>query len=121
MKLLFIGDIVGSTGRRAFASAFPELADRFDPDLTVVNGENAAGGVGITEKVAGELLTAGADVITLGNHAFRRREAWDYRDSADRVIRPANYRHSNPGSGSTEPLPTGFEDNVKRRLEPHSF
>lgn len=112
MKLLFIGDIVGSTGRRAFATAFPELEERFSPDLTIINGENAAGGVGITENVAGELFTAGADVITLGNHAFRRREVWDYLDSTDRVIRPANYRHSNPGSGSAVLSAGGLEVGV---------
>jgi len=101
MNLLFIGDVVGSTGRQALAAALPGLREQFHPDLIVVNGENAAGGVGITEKVASELFATGADVITLGNHAFRRREVWDYLDSTDRVIRPANYRHSNPGTGAT--------------------
>lgn len=101
MNLLFIGDVVGSTGRQALATAMPGLRERFDPDLVVVNGENAAGGVGITEKVAGEIFSIGADVITLGNHAFRRREVWGYLDSTDRVLRPANYRRSNPGTGST--------------------
>ncbi len=99
MNLLFIGDVVSSAGRNGLASAMPELRERFSPDLVVVNGENSAGGVGITEGTAAELFEAGADLITLGNHAYRRREAWDYLDDDQRVLRPSNFRHSNPGRG----------------------
>jgi 2',3'-cyclic-nucleotide 2'-phosphodiesterase len=77
----------------------PELRERHQPDLTVVNGENSAGGMGITEKTANALFDAGADVITSGNHVYRHREAYDFLDRAERVIRPANYPHANPGRG----------------------
>jgi metallophosphoesterase (TIGR00282 family) len=100
VKLLFIGDVVGSPGRRGLAAAMPGLRERFDPELTVVNGENSAGGMGITEKTALDIFDAGADVITLGNHTYRHRDAYEYLDRATRVIRPANYRRSNPGRGS---------------------
>ncbi|MBN8866123.1 MAG: TIGR00282 family metallophosphoesterase [Solirubrobacterales bacterium] len=99
MKLLFIGDVVGSPGRRGLASVMPKLRERFQPDLIVVNGENSAGGLGITEKTAKDIFEAGADVITLGNHSYRQRESWEYLDRAERVIRPANYRRANPGRG----------------------
>lgn len=101
MKLLFVGDVVGSPGRRGFAVAMPALRERYEPDLVVVNGENSAGGLGITEKTAGQLFDAGADVITTGNHVFRHRDAYEYLDRAERVIRPANYPLGNPGRGHT--------------------
>jgi metallophosphoesterase (TIGR00282 family) len=100
VKLLFIGDVVGSPGRRGLAAAMPALRERFSPDLSVVNGENSAGGMGITEKTAEEIFSLGADVITLGNHSFRHRDAYEYLDRTERVIRPANYRRANPGHGS---------------------
>jgi metallophosphoesterase (TIGR00282 family) len=99
MKLLFIGDVVGSPGRKGLAAVMPRLRETHSPDLIIVNGENSAGGLGITEKTATEIFACGADVITLGNHSFRQRESWDYLDHADRVIRPANYRRGNPGKG----------------------
>lgn len=99
MKLLFIGDVVGSPGRRGLARTMPSLKERFEPGMIVVNGENSAGGMGITEKTAIEIFETGADVITLGNHTYRHREAYEYLDRADRVIRPANYRRGNPGKG----------------------
>lgn len=77
----------------------PGLRERFSPDLVIVNGENSAGGVGITPGTAAELFSTGADVITLGNHAYRRSEVFDYLDGDDPVIRPANFRKSNPGRG----------------------
>jgi len=100
MKLLFIGDVVGSPGRRGLAAAMPGLRERFTPDLLVVNGENSAGGMGITAKTAEEIFSLGADVITLGNHSYRHRDAYEYLDETERVIRPANYRRGNPGHGS---------------------
>lgn len=99
MKLLFIGDVVGSPGRRGLASVMPALREAHAPDLIVVNGENSAGGLGVTEKTAGEIFASGADVITLGNHTYRQRESWEYLDRATNVIRPANYRRANPGRG----------------------
>jgi hypothetical protein len=99
MKVLFIGDVVGGPGRRGLAAAMPELRERHSPDLTIVNGENSAGGMGITEKTAKALFAAGCDVITTGNHVYRHREAYEFLDRAERVIRPANYPHANPGRG----------------------
>jgi 2',3'-cyclic-nucleotide 2'-phosphodiesterase len=101
MKVLFIGDVVGGPGRRGLAAAMPGLQERISPDLTVVNGENSAGGMGITEKTANALFEAGADVITTGNHVYRHREAYGYLDRSDRVVRPANYPYANPGRGYT--------------------
>jgi 2',3'-cyclic-nucleotide 2'-phosphodiesterase len=101
MRVLFIGDVVGSPGRKGFEKAMPTLRERHSPDLVVVNGENSAGGLGITEGTAEELFAAGADVITTGNHVYRHRDAYEYLDRAERVVRPANYLHSNPGRGHT--------------------
>ncbi len=101
MKVLFIGDVVGGPGRRGLAATMPELRDRFAPDMVVVNGENSAGGMGITEKTAAALFDAGADAITTGNHVYRHREAYGYLDRDNRVVRPANYPHANPGRGYT--------------------
>jgi metallophosphoesterase (TIGR00282 family) len=83
------------------AALLPDLVDQHRPDFVVVNGENAAGGVGITEKTARELLELGADAITLGNHAYRHREAYDFLDREQRVVRPANYPKGSPGRGHT--------------------
>jgi metallophosphoesterase (TIGR00282 family) len=101
MRLLFIGDVVGRPGREALATAMPDLRAERMPDLVVVNGENVAGGVGITKETAEELFAAGADVITLGNHTYRHREVYPYLDSEQRVLRPANFREANPGRGHT--------------------
>jgi metallophosphoesterase (TIGR00282 family) len=100
VKLLFIGDVVGSPGRRGLASLMPGLRERFEPGLVVVNGENSAGGMGVTAKTAEEIFAMGADVITLGNHTYRHREVYGYLDETERIVRPANYRHANPGHGS---------------------
>jgi 2',3'-cyclic-nucleotide 2'-phosphodiesterase len=99
VRLLFIGDVVGRPGREALAAAMPELRAERMPDLVVVNGENVAGGVGITKETAEELFAAGADVITLGNHAYRHREVYPYLQSEGRILRPANFPASNPGRG----------------------
>jgi 2',3'-cyclic-nucleotide 2'-phosphodiesterase len=101
MKVLFIGDVVGGPGRRGLAAVMPSLRERHSPELVVVNGENSAGGMGITERTASELFDAGADVITTGNHVYRHRAVYEYLDRTDRVIRPANYPHANPGKGHT--------------------
>ena len=99
MRVLFIGDVVGGPGRRGLAAAMPGLREEHRPDLVVVNGENSAGGMGITEKTAKAIFDAGAGVITSGNHVYRHREAYGFLDRAERVIRPANYPHANPGRG----------------------
>jgi metallophosphoesterase (TIGR00282 family) len=99
-RILFVGDIVGGIGRRTLATVLPSLRERYAPTFVVVNGENAAGGVGITPKVADELFATGADVITLGNHTYRHREVYDYLDRTDAIVRPANYLRSQPGHGS---------------------
>jgi 2',3'-cyclic-nucleotide 2'-phosphodiesterase len=101
VKLLFIGDVVGGIGRRTMASLLPGLQDEHRPDFVIVNGENAAGGVGITEKTARELLELGADAITLGNHAYRHRDVYEFLDREERIIRPANYPKGSPGRGHT--------------------
>ena len=100
MKLLFVGDVVGGVGRRTLRTALPDLRERHAPDFVVVNGENAAGGVGITRRTADELFEIGADVVTLGNHTYRHREVWGYLDERDEIIRPANFLALQPGHGS---------------------
>jgi metallophosphoesterase (TIGR00282 family) len=101
MKLLFVGDIVGSPGRHAVESLLPGLVERHEPDFVVVNGENSAGGLGITAKIARGLYRAGVDAITLGNHAYRHPEVYEFLDTDERIVRPANYNKSNPGRGYT--------------------
>jgi len=101
VRALFIGDVVGSPGRRGLAQAMPGLRSRHSPDLVIVNGENSAGGLGITEKTAEEMFAAGADVITTGNHVYKHREVYGFLDRSERVIRPANYPIGNPGRGHT--------------------
>ncbi len=101
MRVLFIGDVVGSPGRKGLREAMPALRERHSPDLVIVNGENSAGGVGITERTANDLFGAGAGVITSGNHVYRHREAYEFIDREQRVVRPANYPAGNPGRGHT--------------------
>jgi len=98
-KILFVGDIVGGIGRRTVQAVLPALRQRLAPDFVVVNGENAAGGVGITEKVAKQLFETGVDAITLGNHTYRHREVYAYLDAEPRIVRPANFLRSQPGHG----------------------
>jgi metallophosphoesterase (TIGR00282 family) len=101
VKILFIGDIVGKPGRVGLEAVMPELRSAHSPDLVIANGENVAGGLGITEKTANEIFGAGVDVITTGNHVYRHRDAYEFLDRAERVIRPANYMTGNPGRGQT--------------------
>jgi metallophosphoesterase (TIGR00282 family) len=98
-SILFIGDVVGSLGRHTLLGLLPVLRERHAPTFVVVNGENAAGGLGITPKIADELFAAGVDVITLGNHAYHRREIFPYLDRHDAILRPFNYLRSQPGHG----------------------
>jgi len=99
MNILFIGDVVGGPGRQGLAAAMPDLRKRYQPDLVIANGENSAGGIGITEKTAEGLFELGVDVITTGNHVYRHREVYDYLERNEQVVRPANYPHGNPGRG----------------------
>jgi metallophosphoesterase (TIGR00282 family) len=99
-RILFVGDLVGGVGRRTLLGLLPELRERWEPTFVVVNGENVAGGLGITPKIADELLGAGVDVITLGNHAYHRKEIFPYLDEHDQILRPANYLRSQPGHGT---------------------
>jgi len=98
--ILFVGDVVGGLGRRTLLGLLPALRERYAPDFVVVNGENAAGGLGITAKIAQEMLGAGVDAITLGNHAYKRRDVYPYLDGEERIVRPANYLRSQPGHGT---------------------
>lgn len=99
IRILFIGDVVARPGREATRTMLPKLMREFEPDFVVANGENASGGMGITEKGASALFDCGVDVITLGNHSFRHKDAYAFLDSEPRIIRPANYLPSNPGRG----------------------
>jgi 2',3'-cyclic-nucleotide 2'-phosphodiesterase len=102
VKLLFVGDVVGSPGRRVLSRLLPSLRERHQPDFVVVNGENAAGGLGITSKIARAWLDGGGvDAVTLGNHAYRHAEVFEYLDSEPRIVRPANWPKADPGRGHT--------------------
>src|SRR5512144_2635242 len=100
MRLVFIGDVVGRSGRAIVAERLPTLIDAWKLDLVIVNGENAAGGFGITEAIYQELVDAGADAITLGNHSWDQREALVFIERAPRLIRPINYPAGTPGRGA---------------------
>jgi metallophosphoesterase (TIGR00282 family) len=99
VKILFAGDIVGGLGKRTFLGLLPGLRERFAPEFVVVNAENAAGGLGITPRIADQLFAAGVDVITLGNHTYRQREIYEYLDQRREILRPANFLRSQPGHG----------------------
>ena len=91
----------GPGGRRVLRELLPGLRDELAPDFVVVNGENAAGGLGITPKEADELFRLGVDAITLGNHTYRHREIWPYLEEERRIVRPYNYLRTQPGRGTT--------------------
>jgi 2',3'-cyclic-nucleotide 2'-phosphodiesterase len=99
MRILFLGDVVGRSGRTAVIEALPKLRERYRLDFVVVNGENAAGGFGISEAILIELLDAGADVVTTGNHVFDQREALVFIERHDRLLRPINFPQGTPGKG----------------------
>ncbi|MGI9185048.1 MAG: TIGR00282 family metallophosphoesterase [Solirubrobacteraceae bacterium] len=99
VKILFVGDVVGGLGKRTLFGLLPGLRERLAFDFLVVNGENAAGGVGITPKIADQMFAAGVDVITLGNHTYRQREVYSYLDSHDQILRPSNFLRTQPGHG----------------------
>lgn len=107
--ILFLGDVVGRPGRTAVKEGLPSLQDTYQPLFTIINGENSAGGVGITPDIAEEFFKGGADAITLGNHAFNKREAYGYLDSAKPIVRPANMPSRVPGRGLTSVHKDGIE------------
>src|SRR5690348_319539 len=98
-RVLFVADVVGHPGREAVKAILPMLKSEFEPQLTVVNGENAAAGFGLTAKLSEELMRSGADVITSGNHVFAQKEFLAELPTLERVIRPANFPPEAPGKG----------------------
>jgi 2',3'-cyclic-nucleotide 2'-phosphodiesterase len=102
LRILFLGDVFGAPGRRAVEARLAGMREELGIDFCIVNGENAADGVGITAKLAEKLLAAGADVITTGNHVWRQRDIMGFLDSSDRIVRPANLGGADaPGRGVT--------------------
>ncbi len=99
MRLLFLGDVVGRAGRTAVYENLPDLKEKLATDFVIVNGENAAGGFGITDKICAELYAAGADVITTGNHVWDKREILDYIADDPKLLRPQNFPKDVPGTG----------------------
>ncbi len=100
VKLLFIGDIIGKPGRQAVSRELHKLVDRYMVDLVIANGENAAGGFGITEETANDLYKCGIDVLTSGNHIWDKKDSLDFINREEKLLRPANYPEGTPGRGS---------------------
>ncbi len=108
MKIMFIGDIVGSPGRMAVSELLPPLISKKKIDFVIANCENVAAGFGVTQKVVEELYKAHINVLTSGNHIWNKKEVLDFIGKSDRLLRPANYPDTTPGSGTTlVTLPTG--------------
>jgi len=99
LRILFIGDIVGRPGRQAVGHMLPSLMAEISPDFVIANGENAAGGMGITKETGLEILQAGVNAITLGNHVWAKKEVYSFLDMDTRLVRPANYPDGAPGRG----------------------
>ncbi|KGJ04767.1 hypothetical protein SAMN04487972_10858 [Paracoccus halophilus] len=100
MRILYLGDVMGRAGRRAISEGLGPLKDKLNVDFTVVNGENASGGMGLTGGHARLILDAGADCITLGDHAFDQKDMLSFIESEPRIIRPLNYSKAAPGRGA---------------------
>lgn len=99
MNILFVGDVVGSIGRDMIKEYVPKLKEKYRPQITIINGENAAGGKGITDKIYRGFLEIGAQAVTLGNHTWDNKEIFDFIDGAKYLVRPANFPEGNPGEG----------------------
>ncbi len=99
MKIIFIGDIVGRSGRNAVEKKLPIVKEKYNPDVIIVNGENAASGYGLTKKIANELFSLGVNVITLGNHSWDQKEMLSYIEECPKIIRAINYPKNVPGKG----------------------
>ncbi len=97
MKCLFIGDIIGRTGRNAIKRFLPEIKEKYEPDFIVANAENSAGGFGITKKVYNDLMNSGIDVLTSGNHIFDKKDIFEFIEDVDNLLIPANYPPGVPG------------------------
>jgi 2',3'-cyclic-nucleotide 2'-phosphodiesterase len=108
-RILFLGDVVGRPGRMAVKEGLPSLINTHQPLFTIVNGENSAGGVGITSDIAEEIYKAGADAITLGNHAFNKREIYEYLNKDKPIVRPGNLPKAAPGRGLCTVQKEGIE------------
>jgi len=100
LNVIFIGDIVGKSGRQSVKALLPRLIEQHKIEFVIANGENAAGGFGITENVAQELFSYGIDLITTGNHIWDKKEAIPYIAKESRILRPLNYPSGVPGTGS---------------------
>lgn len=101
MRILFVGDVVGRGGRQTLITMLPSLKRKYQPTFTVVNGENAAGGRGITPQIAKTFYEAGAQAITMGNHTWDNRDVFEFIDDDKKIVRPANYPPGTPGIGYT--------------------
>lgn len=101
VNIVFVGDVIGNPGRHALSKELHRVVDRYRGDLVIVNGENSAGGFGITEEVGKELFSYGVDVITSGNHIWDKRDSYSFLDGESRIVRPANYPSGVPGQGFT--------------------
>lgn len=112
MKVLFIGDIVGSIGRDAVEKYLPRLKKKYGIDVVIANGENAAAGRGITRSIYNDLLQMGVDVITMGNHTWDNKDIFDFIDDADYLIRPANFSAEAPGKGMVQVSKNGVTISV---------
>ncbi|MBO0462695.1 TIGR00282 family metallophosphoesterase [Enterococcus sp. DIV1298c] len=99
MRVLFIGDVVGAMGREMITEYLPRLKKKYRPQMTIVNGENAASGRGITEKIYKKFLQDGVDVVTMGNHTWDNRDIFEFIDDAKKMVRPANFPEGTPGQG----------------------
>lgn len=109
MNIFFIGDIVGRAGRRAVRKLLDDIVDEHNVDLILANGENAAGGFGITEKVTNELFDYGIEVLTMGNHTWNNKDIFNFIDDEERLIRPLNFMPGVPGRGWTIVEKEGFK------------
>lgn len=101
MKILFIGDVVGASGRKMVDDYLPRLKRKYRPDVILINGENAASGRGITGKIYKRFIELGANAVTMGNHVWDNREIFEFIDQTPHLVRPANFPEGTPGQGST--------------------
>ncbi|MGQ9607753.1 MAG: TIGR00282 family metallophosphoesterase [bacterium] len=111
-RILFIGDIIGSPGRSAVKKALPEMKKIYNPNLIIANGENLAGGLGITPDTAKEVIDSGVDLLTTGNHVWDKKEIIEFIDMDERILRPANYPKGTPGKGFTITIKTFFQQEI---------
>ena len=100
VKILALGDVIGEPGRNAVFLYLPEMIKSIQADFVIINGENSAGGFGITAEIAQNLFLAGADIITTGNHVWKQKDMPEFLNSSPKVLRPANYPPGAPGSGA---------------------